>query len=50
MKQGPMMWRRGQGTGDRGWRCRMETTVGRGMRDDNDNYDQARRGEGKERR
>jgi hypothetical protein len=26
----------------------METTAGRGMRDNDDNYNQARRGEGKE--
>ena len=28
----------------------MEMTAGRGTRDDNDNYDQARRGEGKGKR
>jgi hypothetical protein len=47
--------KRGQrcGDGNRGQeterqRCGMETTAGMGTRDDNDDYDQARRGEGKE--
>jgi len=31
-------------------RCRTEMTVGRGMRDDDDNYNQVRKGEGKEKR